>query len=357
MQYSCIMYFYVHTRKFSGQFLLCIYINTAVVYDTYVNIIFTACTYMDVIYQEGEQIQPNCSTRCTCRKREFQCKTQPCLADGSTCLVAGNSHYQTFDLSYYEFQGDCEYILTTPCQSDEFTITVANIAHDDFMSSVYQVTISIPDINLKVVLGRGSGGSVTINGILQPNVGDGKIMQSDELEIIRAGGHPHILLIAHHVKVFWNGLNRVQVTAGKVWEDKLCGLCGHYNNDASDDFMTPSGQLVYTENEFSNSWVINNNISTCGLLHSPPYCLENVRTQAINYCLTLRNGVFLSCNSLLNPIPYIRNCVYDSCYCNETNRQECFCESLATYAAACTTVGATISNWRDLYCCKFEISS
>ena len=309
---------------------------------------------MDMLYQEGEQIEPNCSTRCTCRKREFQCETQACSTDGPTCIVAGDSHYQTFDLHYYEFQGDCEYILTTPCDSNEFNITVTNIAHDEYVSCVNQVTISIPEINLKIVLGRGSGGSVTINGILQPNVGDGIIMRSDEVEIIRAGGHPHVIIIAHDIKVFWNGLNRVQVTAATVWEDKLCGLCGHYNNDASDDFMTPNVELVSTAEEFSSSWILNNDISTCGLLSSPPRCVGRTRSEAENRCGVLSRSVFSSCNSLLNPSPFIRDCVFDYCNCNETNRQECYCESLATYVAACATVGATISDWRDYYCRKLE---
>ena len=310
---------------------------------------------MDVLYQEGEQIQPNCSTRCTCRNREFQCETQVCSADGPTCLVAGHSHYQTFDQHYYEFQGDCEYILTTPCNSNEFTITATNTAHNDIVSSVHKVTISIPPINLKIVLGRGDGGSVTINNVVQPNVGDGIIMQSDEVDVIQAGGHIHVFLIALDVKVFWNGINRVQVTAATVWEDKLCGLCGHYNNDASDDFMTPNGQLVSTEEEFSTSWVFNNDTSTCGLLSSlPPRCVGRARSAARTRCNVLRTSLFSSCNPLLDPTPFIRDCEFDYCNCNNKDRRECYCESLAAYAAACTTVGAIISNWRNLYCRKFQ---
>jgi len=309
---------------------------------------------MDMLYQEGEQIQPNCSTRCTCRKRELQCETQACSTDGPTCIVAGNSHYQTFDLHYYEFQGDCEYILTTPCDSNEFTITAKNIANDEFVSSVHQVTISIPETNLKIVLRRSSGGTVTINGVLQPSVGDGTIMQSNEVEVIRAGGHLHIFLTAYDVKVFWNGISRVQITAATIWKDKLCGLCGHYNNDASDDLMAPNGQLVSTANKFSNSWVLNNDTSTCGLLLSPQQCVGRTRSEAENICGVLRRNVFTPCNSLLDPTPFIRDCVFDYCNCNDTNRQECYCENLAAYAAACTAVGVIISNWKDFYCRKFD---
>ena len=311
---------------------------------------------MDKFIQEGEQLQPNCSTRCTCRKREFQCETQACSADGPTCLITGHSHYQTFDLHYYDFQGDCEYVLTTPCDSNNFTISIKNKAHNEFVSSAYQVTISIPQMNLKVILGRGDGGLVTINNVLQPNVGDGIIMQSSEVDIIRAGGHIHVFLIAYDIKVFWNGINRVQVTASTAWEDRLCGLCGHYNNNPSDDFMTPNGQLASTADEFGNSWLMNNDNLTCGSLSSPiPRCPGITRFNALNKCKVLRRLVYSSCNLLLDPTPFINNCVFDYCNCNSSNHQECYCESLAAYAAACTTVGAIISDWRNFDCRKFKL--
>lgn len=64
------------------------------------------------MYEEGEQIQPNCSTRCTCRLGKFHCEPQTCLTDGPTCYASGDPHYQTFDLRYYDFQGDCEYMFS-----------------------------------------------------------------------------------------------------------------------------------------------------------------------------------------------------------------------------------------------------
>jgi len=89
-----------------------------------------------MLYEEGAQIQPNCISRCTCQNREFQCETQNCLTDGPTCVATGDPHYYTFDLHYYEFQGDCECVLSTPCDSDEFSIIVRNAAHNKFVSCI-----------------------------------------------------------------------------------------------------------------------------------------------------------------------------------------------------------------------------
>ena len=78
---------------------------------------YVACDHNGVVILDGQQIQPNCSTRCTCHNRTFYCEPQSCLVNGATCYAAGDPHYRTFDLHNFDFQGNCEYILTTPCDS------------------------------------------------------------------------------------------------------------------------------------------------------------------------------------------------------------------------------------------------
>ena len=311
---------------------------------------------MGAHYQDGEQIQPKCSTKCTCKQGQFQCQQQACFADGPTCYATGDPHYQTFDLRYYDFQGDCEYILTTPCNTSEFTVIVGNSAHNSFMSSTETVMVLVPGENLEILLGRDNGGTVTINGNLQSINGDGIIMQSSAVEILRSGGHPHILLLKYGVRIFWNGLYRVEVTVSQMWQNRLCGLCGNFNNDASDDFKMSDGSLVLTENAFGNSWLYTNASSGCGGLSVPPICLNNIMGEAQSRCEVMTQTVFASCNAFVDPTPFIENCMFDFCLCNDENIDDCFCDSLATYAAACAAAGVPPSNWRRFYCRKYTSS-
>ena len=308
------------------------------------------------MYEEGEQIQPNCSTRCTCRQGEFQCEVQACLTDGPTCYASGDPHYQTFDLRYFDFQGDCEYVLTTPCNTSEFSVIVGNSPHNSFVSCTENVTVLVPGENLEIVLGRGSGGTVTINGVMQPNSGDATILQSGGIEILRSGGHIHVLLITYGVRIFWDGAFRVEVTVSTMWQDRLCGLCGNYNNDPSDDFMAPNGEPVATPDAFGNGWLYVTGNTNCGALSVPGPIPNDTLMMGQNRCDVLREGVFTACNAVVDPTPFIDDCVFDFALCNAADQETCYCNSLATYAAACAAAGVTPPNWRRFYCRKCSSS-
>ena len=70
--------------------------------------------------------------------------SQTCIAKGATCFTSGDPHYQTFDLCYFDFQGDYKYTPTIPCGTNNFTITVRNSAYNQFVSYANQVTIMVP---------------------------------------------------------------------------------------------------------------------------------------------------------------------------------------------------------------------
>ena len=310
---------------------------------------------MGVQYREGHQIQPNCTTQCTCQNREFQCKDQICFANGPTCYTYGDSHYQTFDARHYRFQGNCEYVLTTPCDNDEFTVIVGNVAKSSVSSTAQSVRVLIPGENLEIVLGRGNNtnGTVTINGTSYLDSGDGLVMLSGGVEVVRSGGHPHVLISVQRIKVFWDGVNRVEVTVSSSWQGRLCGLCGNYNNDSTDDFIRQDGQQVSEAKNFAASWAFGNT-SSCGTTVQRILCFGAARRTARARCNMLLHHSFVPCHATVDPQPFINKCIDDYClFCDEP--KDCLCSILATYASVCASARIFLQNWRGIFCRKFSM--
>ena len=69
-------------------------------------------------------------------------------------------------------------------------------------------------------------------------------------------------------------------------------------------------------------------------------------------CNELGNSVFNVCSSIVDPTPYINDCMLDYCLCSAADRDDCYCNSLSTYASACASSGIIISDWRNQFCRK-----
>ena len=304
---------------------------------------------MGVEYNEGDYITPSCSSRCVCRDRHFECEPQLCITDGATCQAYGDPHYRTFDSRYFDFQGTCEYVLTKSCNSSEFSVIVTNSAHNQYVSCTDTVRVLVPNENLNIFMERGRGGTVTINNILQLNNGDGVILQSGGVEVARIGGRPHVILSTLGVRVSWDGYYRAEVTVSTRWRDNLCGLCGNYNSDPSDDFRNPNGIIETSANGFGLSWVVNNNGGdSCSGLTPLTLCSTDVMDEAQRRCAVLREEHFRACNAIVDPTTFIESCVFDYCHCNVNDREECYCNSLSTYAGACGANGIVLTDWSTI---------
>ena len=306
---------------------------------------------MGVQYNTGDVIQPNCTTRCTCQDGSFDCQLQNCLVDGPTCYGWGDPHYRSFDYRYFDFQGDCEYVLSQPCNdSSEFIITASNTAINSYVSVTRQIKVIVPNKQIEIIL---TDNYISINGEYLSGYEEHILHLSSDVRIFKIGGHSYILLtIRYPITISWDGSHRVDITPSSSWQGMLCGLCGNYNDDNSDDFMLPDGSVTSSVNEFGSSWLYSNTSSTCGIPQPPPPCSGSIMVEAEAKCSELMKGVFNICSSVVDPAEFVNGCELDYCSCSDAEREDCYCNSLSTYAAACVSAGVIISNWRDSFCCK-----
>ena len=79
-------------------------------------------------------------------------------------------------------------------------------------------------------------------------------------------------------------------------------------------------------------------------------------------CSVLTQGVFSACNNVVDPTPFIEDCEFDFCCCDDTECEDCYCDNLAAYAVACADAGVVLerasfsklSAWRNFFCRKFS---
>jgi len=318
------------------------------------NTITLGCAYNGGTIAEGQQIQPNCSMRCTCISGVVQYEAMECPIDGPTCVLRGDPHYTTFDQRDYDFQGGCSYIVATPCDSDAFTVIGRNEAQNERVSCLDQLTIMIPSENLTVVVERPIGGAVSINGVLQTMVGNGAFYATRDVQVNRVGSYfIHVVLPILGIRLAWDGIYRVEITISSTWMNRMCGLCGNYNGNGADDFMDQNGNALATPNEFGESWGTGDLRPFCTPIANASTCTSSLGVQALSRCSALRDRrVFRDCFLLVDPDIPIANCIVDGCNCEENVREQCFCESFAAYASACTAAGVPVESWRARLGCR-----
>ena len=326
------------------------------------NIFLVACTTDEgVDYTVGQSIETSCSQRIVCRPGgEFETVEQNCTFVGQG-FINGDPHYLTYDGAWHHFQGICEYVITKLCDSNDFVISAKNDGHghNPSVSCVSQVTISIPGQNLTILLGRPGPGTLKINNTQRNNNLDEIYYNENGVRVERIGGYPNVFLNTHGVRIFYDGTYGVRIFVAARLAGNLCGLLGNYNGDSTDDFMTPDGRQVTSVDEFGNSWLVPSATPDCmgiGKRNAPGLtaCSSDpaVIAQAKSRCNVTRQGPFSPCNGVVDPTSFIENCEFDYCCCSEEEREDCYCDNLVIYAAACAKAGRPPSNWRSLYCRK-----
>lgn len=158
------------------------------------------------------------------------------------------------------------------------------------------------------------------------------------------------------VTVTYDWQSRVTVVVPGTYADALCGLCGNYNGDTSDDMMMKDGQTTLNPDALGQSWKVAD-VPGCMELSKEqcPTLLEATRQQKVTEkgcgLISKVDGPFTACHALVDPFTYVQNCVHD--FCLFPDQEAVVCQQISHYAATCQAAGITIGNWRtDDFCSK-----
>eukprot|EP00079_Xenopus_tropicalis_P024587 XP_012817335.1 PREDICTED: mucin-5B [Xenopus tropicalis] len=275
---------------------------------------------------------------------KWKCVNRDC---SGSCSVIGGSHITSFDVTRYNFFGDCSYVLTKALDN-QFSV-VAELSKCGLKNTetcLKSIVIYLEYGNDTIKIQH--SGSVDVNTIfsqLPVSSGNVTIFKPSSFFIIveaAAGLQVEIQLVP---------IMQVYIYLQPMWRAQVSGLCGDYNNVQMDDFKVLSGVIEGTAASFGNTWktqascpnVISHFDDPCSL------SVENAN-YAQFWCSKLTDpaGPFAVCHAKVNPLLYKTNCMFDSC--NYGNSQDYMCAALSAYVHACARMGILITEWRDTNC-------
>ncbi|XP_028408939.1 kielin/chordin-like protein isoform X2 [Dendronephthya gigantea] len=333
------------------------------------------CLYQGINYKNGDTWLGQKCTSCSCNQGEVRCEQQvcetnipcpkgmkrglkpgacceSCIEETGICTSFGDPHYQTFDNRMYNYQGKCKYVFAKDCETNNFTIEVRNEGrHSRTFSWTKSVFLHCNGLEVALLQNL----RVKINGVLvslpyfrQPDL---YIAENGYLTTVNTG---------IGVQVVWDGDSYTEVHVPKRYQNKTCGFCGNFNDDPSDDFMTPEGEVKTDTREFAISWQVRNKRMTAcdkeeseGAANYPPMCTGENLMHARKKCFVLKNSKFAKCHGVVDPRPHFKTCVNDMCHCPRSQLHSCLCQSLTAYARLCQRQGVTI-NWRTKSTCGMK---
>uniref|UniRef100_H0ZEQ6 Otogelin n=1 Tax=Taeniopygia guttata TaxID=59729 RepID=H0ZEQ6_TAEGU len=292
------------------------------------------CDYHGSFFEMGSVVYEECNN-CTCSGGKWICTNFTCPAE---CSVSGDTHFMTFDGRRYRFQATCQYILAKSRTSGMFTISLQNApcGQNQDGSCIQSVSLVLmQDPKRQVTLTH--SGDVLIYDQYKIN-----LPYADELFEIRKLSSVFLQVktqIGLQILYDREGL-RLYLQVDERWKDDTVGLCGTFNGNTEDDFLSPVGVTESTPELFGNTWKTS---SACVLVHDSSQVDPcDVHLQAASYaaeaCSILTKDLFAPCYPYLSPVPYFEQCRRDTCKCGQT----CFCSALAHYAHHCRRFGIVI---------------
>ncbi|NWV24748.1 OTOGL protein, partial [Origma solitaria] len=293
------------------------------------------CIYHGTAFPVGSKIEQECSN-CICVGGIWNCTDHDCPAE---CSITGSSHFTTFDGRHFTFLGICQYILVKGTGKNKFTITLqkAPCGQNFDHACIESITLVLEDDVRKQI-------TLTRYGQIQ-TLGFSDfvfllLLCSGAIEIQNISSFFVQLKTSFGLKIlFAKDGERIYVQVDVRWKRRTLGLCGTYNGNLRDDFLSPAGMIEGTPQLHANAWKVS---SACSMpINIPVVDPCNVNQQNAGYasqCDIINQDVFAPCHAYISPGLYYQLCRFDACKCGSS----CLCNALAHYAYVCGKHGVIV---------------
>lgn len=317
---------------------------------------------LDPVYSQSNRVRIHLEDDITIGPQGLGFDLNAVIAESGHAHCWGDPHYGTFDGLRYDFQGDCEYTLLTPCQplpdgTPDFNLWGNNV------KSTFRSTVSVlREVTLEyngTTYFIGQGRELRVDGvILSPPVRKNGVSVS----------YVHPLLVVKTefgLRYSYDGSHFLQIWISARHRGNTCGLLGTFDGDRTNDYTLRNGSVTTDVNLFGYDWSIDKDTceQTDGPEENPCNNDAGLNRQVTEICSIfdpnhLRGAVFAGCFELVDHQQYYDSCLYDLCFTHPQN--QVICASVEDFVLTCQGVDpeARIGNWRDLLDqCTFECSS
>nr|XP_014086275.2 hemocytin [Bactrocera oleae] len=310
------------------------------------------CTMRGKEFKAEAVIKKKCNT-CTCKSGKWKCTDEQC---GARCGAIGDPHYQTFDGKRFDFMGQCSYYLL---KTAKLSIEAENVACSGSISENLNLVAAADNpsctksVTLRFALKNGVQNTVRLNQGMAVHVNEKeitkfpKILGAGEVLIRLASSSFMTVEFPDGIRVWWDGISRVYIDAPPSYRNKTAGLCGTFNTNTQDDFLTPEGDIETAVEPFADKWRTKDTCdSPTETVPGPHPCSANPekRENAEKHCNWIMDEIFQDCHWTVEPEQYYEDCLYDVCACKD-EPDKCFCPILAAYGNECARQGIK-TGWR-----------
>ncbi|KAL0968924.1 hypothetical protein UPYG_G00273790, partial [Umbra pygmaea] len=253
--------------------------------DLCVEVSLCSCVHMGQHFPPGASISQDCNT-CICRHGSWECTNQDCPGE---CMVTGQSHFKTFDNKFFTFSGQCQYLLASDCTDKTFSVIIETVQCADEIDAICtrSLTLSLPLLEAMTVKLK-HGGIVSVNDMdIQTPMNHGRLRIQ---KMVNSGVR---VLFGEDLHLEWDGRGHVLLKLWPVWAGHTCGLCGNYNGNQGDDFLSAAGLVEGGPQAFGQSWRINGDCDLAPRPDSDPCSLNPKRVRfAEEACGMMMSEVF-----------------------------------------------------------------
>uniref|UniRef100_A0A3B4BJY3 Uncharacterized protein n=1 Tax=Periophthalmus magnuspinnatus TaxID=409849 RepID=A0A3B4BJY3_9GOBI len=300
------------------------------------------CVYHGTSYGQGHVLPQGCSV-CVCMGGVWNCTENNCTAE---CSVVGDVFVTTFDGRMFLQPGACQYVLAKSRTSNKFIVTLQYTTCAEHQVCIQSVTLVLDeDMTRQITLTR--EGEVIFGR-------HHTLIYKTKYCMINAVLTTVFTLLKTDIglQILYDGQGgRIYLQIENYWRGLTLGLCGTFNGNLRDDFLSPSGMIEGTPQLHSNAWKVSSAcIAPVNIPIIDPCEMNQHNVYYANQCEILVGSVFAPCHGYISPNVYQQQCRYQACRCGGS----CLCTVLAHYAYLCSKHGADI-NFRphvsDLFLC------